>query len=92
MVKNVQACHFLVYSLSLGKLPSELLLLEEDPSEYQAPEEGNVVYKLFSLSDLLLLVRCNVQKVRSLQQYQKKRKAQKVKLLFSAFFSCFFFF
>ncbi|XP_032926310.1 little elongation complex subunit 2 isoform X2 [Catharus ustulatus] len=64
------------------KLPSELLLLEEDPSEYQEPEEGNVVYKLFSLSDLLLLVRCNVQKVRSLQQYQKKRKAQKPTPLF----------
>ncbi|XP_041324699.1 little elongation complex subunit 2 isoform X1 [Pyrgilauda ruficollis] len=59
------------------KLPSELQLLEEDPSEYQAPEEGNVVYKLFSLNDLLLLVRCSVQKVKSLPQYQKKKKAQK---------------
>lgn len=59
------------------KLPSELQLLEEDPSEYQAPEEGNVVYKLFSLNDLLLLVRCSVQKVKSLTQYQKKKKAQK---------------
>ncbi|NXC93588.1 ICE2 protein, partial [Certhia familiaris] len=59
------------------KLPSELELLEEDPSEYQAPEEGNVVYKLFSLNDLLLLVRCSVQKVKSLQQYQKKKRAQK---------------
>ncbi|NXO65959.1 ICE2 protein, partial [Phainopepla nitens] len=59
------------------KLPSELQLLKEDPSEYQAPEEGNVVYKLFSLNDLLLLVRCSVQKVRTLLQYQKKKKAQK---------------
>ncbi|NXQ09685.1 ICE2 protein, partial [Peucedramus taeniatus] len=59
------------------KLPSELQLLEEDPSEYQAPDEGNVVYKLFSLNDLLLLVRCSVQKVKSLTQYQKKKKAQK---------------
>ncbi|NWR17575.1 ICE2 protein, partial [Emberiza fucata] len=59
------------------KLPSELQLLEEDPSEYQAPEEGNVVYKLFSLNDLLLLVRCSVQKVNSLTQYQRKKKAQK---------------
>ncbi|XP_015494229.1 little elongation complex subunit 2 isoform X1 [Parus major] len=58
-------------------LSSELQLLEEDPSEYQAPEEGNVVYKLFSLNDLLLLVRCSVQKVKSLTQYQKKNKAQK---------------
>ncbi|NXO75756.1 ICE2 protein, partial [Sitta europaea] len=59
------------------KLPSELQLLEEDPSEYQAPEEGNVVYKLFSLDDLLLLVRCSVQKVKSVPQYQKKKKPQK---------------
>ncbi|XP_063025330.1 little elongation complex subunit 2 isoform X2 [Melospiza melodia melodia] len=59
------------------KLPSELQLLEEDPSEYEAPEEGNVVYKLFSLDDLLLLVRCSVHKVNSLTQYQKKKKAQK---------------
>ncbi|NWT94656.1 ICE2 protein, partial [Urocynchramus pylzowi] len=59
------------------KLPSELQLLEEDPSEYQAPEEGNVVYKLFSLNELLLLVRCSVQKVKSLTQYQKKKKVQK---------------
>ncbi|NWI40016.1 ICE2 protein, partial [Picathartes gymnocephalus] len=64
------------------KLPSELQLLEEDPSEYQAPEEGNVVYKLFSLNDLLLLVRCSVQKVKSLPRYQKKKKAQKLTPIF----------
>ncbi|NXR22002.1 ICE2 protein, partial [Cinclus mexicanus] len=64
------------------KLPSELQLLEEDPSEYQAPEEGNVVYKLFSLNDLLLLVRCSVQKVKSLTRYQKKKKAQKLTPIF----------
>ncbi|NXS19049.1 ICE2 protein, partial [Mystacornis crossleyi] len=64
------------------KLPSELQLLEEDPSEYRAPEEGNVVYKLFSLSELLLLVRCAVQKVRSLPQHQKKKKAQKLTPIF----------
>ncbi|NWV38680.1 ICE2 protein, partial [Grantiella picta] len=64
------------------KLPSELQLLEEDPSEYQAPEEGNVVYKLFSLNDLLLLVRCSVQKVKSLPRYQKKKKVQKLTPIF----------
>ncbi|NXX27897.1 ICE2 protein, partial [Nicator chloris] len=64
------------------QLPSELLLVEEDPSEYQAPEEGNVVYKLFSLNDLLLLVRCSVQKVNSLPQYQKKKKGQKLTPIF----------
>ncbi|NXQ31677.1 ICE2 protein, partial [Alaudala cheleensis] len=63
-------------------LPSALQLLEEDPSEYQAPEEGNVVYKLFSLDDLLLLVRCSVQKVKSLPQYQKKKKGQKLTPIF----------
>ncbi|NXA04473.1 ICE2 protein, partial [Sapayoa aenigma] len=64
------------------KLPSELLVLEEDPSEYRAPQEGNVVYKLFSLDDLLLLVRCNVQKVKSLPRYHKKKKAQKLTPIF----------
>ncbi|NXF04817.1 ICE2 protein, partial [Smithornis capensis] len=64
------------------KLPSELEMLEEDPSEYKAPQEGNVVYKLFSLDDLLLLVRCNVQKVKSLPRYQKKKKAQKLTPIF----------
>ncbi|NXD38230.1 ICE2 protein, partial [Copsychus sechellarum] len=64
------------------KLPSELHLLKEDPSEYQAPKEGNVVYKLFSLNDLLLLVRCSVQKVRSLPAYQKNKKPQKLTPIF----------
>ncbi|XP_048338124.1 little elongation complex subunit 2 isoform X2 [Sphaerodactylus townsendi] len=35
----------------------------ENHSEYDAPEQGNLVYKLFSLDDLLLLVRCSIQKV-----------------------------
>ncbi|NXK39801.1 ICE2 protein, partial [Piprites chloris] len=64
------------------KLPSELQLLEEAPSEYTAPREGNVVYKLFSLSDLLLLVRCSIHKVRALPRYQKKKKPQKLTPIF----------
>ncbi|CAM9405801.1 unnamed protein product [Bubo scandiacus] len=60
------------------KLPNELQVLEEDPSEYKAPQDGNLVYKLFSLNDLLLLVRCSVQKVKSLPRYHKKKKAQKL--------------
>ncbi|KFQ00023.1 NMDA receptor-regulated protein 2, partial [Leptosomus discolor] len=60
------------------KLPNELQMLEEDPSEYKAPQDGNLVYKLFSLNDLLLLVRCSVQKVKSLPRYRKKKKAQKL--------------
>ncbi|NXH19187.1 ICE2 protein, partial [Bucco capensis] len=59
------------------KLSNELQILEEDPSEYEAPQDGNLVYKLFSLNDLLLLVRCSVQKVKSLPQYKKKKKAPK---------------
>ncbi|NWW44175.1 ICE2 protein, partial [Pedionomus torquatus] len=64
------------------KLPHELQLLEEDPSEYKAPQDGNLVYKLFSLNDLLLLVRCSVQKVKSLPRYRKKKKAQKLTPIF----------
>ncbi|NXG14876.1 ICE2 protein, partial [Grallaria varia] len=64
------------------KLPNELQMLEEDPLEYKAPQEGNVVYKLFSLNDLLLLVRCSVQKVKSLPRYQKKKKTQKLSPIF----------
>jgi len=73
---------------SVGKLPSELQMLEEDPSEYKAPQDGNLVYKLFSLNDLLLLVRCSVQKVKSLPRYHKKKKAQEVQILLLSFF-CF---
>ncbi|XP_074901586.1 little elongation complex subunit 2 isoform X3 [Buteo buteo] len=64
------------------KLPNELQMLEEDPSEYEAPQDGNLVYKLFSLNDLLLLVRCSVQKVKSLPRYCKKKKAQKLTPIF----------
>ncbi|XP_071611018.1 little elongation complex subunit 2 [Heliangelus exortis] len=64
------------------KLTSELQMLEEDPSEYEAPQDGNLVYKLFSLHDLLLLVRCSVQKVKSLPRYKKKKKPQKLTPVF----------
>ncbi|XP_035012960.1 little elongation complex subunit 2 [Hippoglossus stenolepis] len=32
----------------------------EDEQDYQAPEEGNLLYKLYSLQDMLLLVRSSV--------------------------------
>lgn len=32
----------------------------EDEQDYEAPEEGNVLYKLYSLQDVLLLVRSSV--------------------------------
>ncbi|XP_010022695.1 PREDICTED: little elongation complex subunit 2 [Nestor notabilis] len=68
---------WLFQGLPKRKLPNELQMLEEDPSEYTAPQDGNLVYKLFSLNDLLLLVRCNVQKVKSLPRNHKKKKGQK---------------
>lgn len=43
------------------------------------------MYKLFSLDDLLLLVRCSVQKVKSVPQRYKKKKAQQVQILLLAF-------
>ncbi|XP_009977797.1 PREDICTED: little elongation complex subunit 2 [Tauraco erythrolophus] len=64
------------------KLPHELQMLQEDPSDYKAPQDGNLVYKLFSLNDLLLLVRCSVQKVKSLPRYRKKKKPQKLTPIF----------
>uniref|UniRef100_A0A672UDC0 Interactor of little elongation complex ELL subunit 2 n=1 Tax=Strigops habroptila TaxID=2489341 RepID=A0A672UDC0_STRHB len=68
---------WLFQGLPKRKLPNELQMLEEDPSEYKAPQDGNLVYKLFSLNDLLLLVRCSVQKVKSLPRNHKKKKGQK---------------
>ncbi|XP_038602921.1 little elongation complex subunit 2 isoform X2 [Tachyglossus aculeatus] len=59
-------------------LPDDLQFLVEDKSQYVVPEEGNVVYKLFSLQDQLLLIRCSVQKVqtRSISSNQKKIRKQ----------------
>ena len=39
----------------------------EDEQDYQAPEEGNLLYKLYSLQDLLLLVRSSVSLTHSRQ-------------------------
>ncbi|KAH1184083.1 hypothetical protein KIL84_014699 [Mauremys mutica] len=60
-----------------GLLPTELKMLVEDQSEYTAPQDGNLVYKLFSLDDLLLLVRCSVQKVRTERRSCNKRQIRK---------------
>ncbi|XP_072349200.1 little elongation complex subunit 2 isoform X3 [Scyliorhinus torazame] len=43
-------------------LSEELLNCSEAQSDYTAPPAGNITYKLFSLSDLLLLVRGSVHK------------------------------
>nr|XP_014435957.1 little elongation complex subunit 2 isoform X2 [Pelodiscus sinensis] len=61
-----------------GSLPTKLQSLVEDNSEYTAPQDGNLVYKLFSLDDLLLLVRCNVQKVRTGTRTCKKEKKKHI--------------
>uniref|UniRef100_A0A8C8RP08 Interactor of little elongation complex ELL subunit 2 n=1 Tax=Pelusios castaneus TaxID=367368 RepID=A0A8C8RP08_9SAUR len=58
-------------------LPVELKMLVEDLSEYTAPQDGNLVYKLFSLDDLLLLVRCSVQKVKTGPRSYKKNQIRK---------------
>ncbi|KAM3608514.1 uncharacterized protein V6R79_000383 [Siganus canaliculatus] len=41
-------------------LSQDLQASAEDEQHYQAPEEGNLIYKLYSLQDLLLLVRSSV--------------------------------
>ncbi|KAH0619807.1 hypothetical protein JD844_014089 [Phrynosoma platyrhinos] len=45
----------------------------EDRSDYDPPDQGNLVYKLFSLDDLLLLVRSSIQKV---ELRPRNKKAQ----------------
>lgn len=55
-------------------LPDGLQMLVEDSSEYTAPENGNMVYKLFSLDGMLLLVRCSVQKAKShIKKFEGKK-------------------
>ncbi|XP_068579665.1 little elongation complex subunit 2 isoform X2 [Cebidichthys violaceus] len=41
-------------------LSQDLQAGAEDEQDYQAPEEGNLLYKLYSLQDLLLMVRSSV--------------------------------
>ncbi|XP_060115881.1 little elongation complex subunit 2 [Heteronotia binoei] len=48
----------------------------ENRAEYEAPAQGNLVYKFFSLDDLLLLVRCSIQKV-ELRPRSRKIKIKK---------------
>ncbi|ERE77101.1 NMDA receptor-regulated protein 2 [Cricetulus griseus] len=60
-----------------GRLPYELQDYVEDTSEYIAPQEGNFVYKLFSLHDLLLLVRCSVQRIETRPRSKKRKKIRR---------------
>uniref|UniRef100_A0A1A8FIX7 NMDA receptor regulated 2 n=2 Tax=Nothobranchius korthausae TaxID=1143690 RepID=A0A1A8FIX7_9TELE len=41
-------------------LSEDLQAYAEDEQDYEAPEEGNLLYKLYSLQDVLLLVRSSV--------------------------------
>ncbi|KAM3828112.1 annexin A2 isoform 1-T1 [Vipera latastei] len=45
----------------------------EDAANYEPPQHGNLVYKLYSLEDMLLLVRTTIQKT-ELRPHQKKAK------------------
>nr|XP_013000939.1 little elongation complex subunit 2 isoform X1 [Cavia porcellus]XP_013000940.1 little elongation complex subunit 2 isoform X1 [Cavia porcellus] len=60
-----------------GRLPYELQDYVEDTSEYLAPKEGNFVYKLFSLQDILLLVRCSVQRIETRPRSKKRKKIRR---------------
>ncbi|XP_037358511.1 little elongation complex subunit 2 isoform X2 [Talpa occidentalis] len=60
-----------------GRLPYELQDYVEDTSEYVAPQEGNFVYKLFSLQDLLLLVRCSVERIETRPRSKKRKKIRR---------------
>uniref|UniRef100_A0A8C5S9Z5 Interactor of little elongation complex ELL subunit 2 n=1 Tax=Laticauda laticaudata TaxID=8630 RepID=A0A8C5S9Z5_LATLA len=45
----------------------------EEAADYEPPQQGNLVYKLYSLDGMLLLVRTSIQKV-ELRPHQKKAK------------------
>ncbi|MBN3293386.1 ICE2 protein, partial [Polypterus senegalus] len=49
-------------------LPDDLLLNEEVVSEYTPPVKGNIIYKLYSLENILLMVRSNLQKLKSVSR------------------------
>ncbi|XP_043845902.1 little elongation complex subunit 2 [Dromiciops gliroides] len=58
-------------------LPHSLQMFVENKSEYLTPQEGNLIYKLFSFQDLLLLVRCGVQKVETRPRSKKRKNVRR---------------
>ncbi|XP_074151036.1 little elongation complex subunit 2 isoform X2 [Sminthopsis crassicaudata] len=58
-------------------LPHSLQMFVENKSEYLTPQEGNLVYKLFNFQDLLLLVRCGVQKVETRPRSKKRKNVRR---------------
>lgn len=49
-----------LYCIITELLSEDLQAGAEDEQDYEAPEEGNMLYKLYSLQDLLLMVRSAV--------------------------------
>ncbi|KAM9063574.1 little elongation complex subunit 2 [Sarcophilus harrisii] len=58
-------------------LPHSLQMFVENKSEYLTPQEGNLVYKLFNFQDLLLLVRCGIQKVETRPRSKKRKNVRR---------------
>ncbi|XP_072472580.1 little elongation complex subunit 2 isoform X2 [Notamacropus eugenii] len=58
-------------------LPHSLQMFVENKSEYLTPQEGNLVYKLFNFQDLLLLVRCGVQKVETRPRSNRRKNVRR---------------
>ncbi|XP_069812529.1 little elongation complex subunit 2 [Dendropsophus ebraccatus] len=68
--KKVEASHSSNYKFIL---PTDLMALQEDAAEYAVEPEENCAYKLFSLDDMLLLVKSTVHtaKTRSIKKQAK---------------------
>ncbi|XP_041082862.1 little elongation complex subunit 2 [Polyodon spathula] len=62
-------------------LPDDLLLSEDKEGDYETPQEGNLVYKLFSLADVLLMVRSSVHKALNRYRRNSTRKLTPVCVL-----------
>ncbi|XP_074090386.1 little elongation complex subunit 2 isoform X2 [Macrotis lagotis] len=58
-------------------LPHDLQMFVENKSEYLTPQKGNLVYKLFNFQDLLLLVRCGIQKVETRPRSKKRKNVRR---------------
>lgn len=52
--------HKNVYASIAGLLKEDLQVSAEDEMDYDPPAEGSVLYKLYSLLDILLMVRSSV--------------------------------
>eukprot|EP00079_Xenopus_tropicalis_P027921 XP_012822356.1 PREDICTED: little elongation complex subunit 2 isoform X2 [Xenopus tropicalis] len=68
-----QACN-----VKKSLLSKDLLAALEDETEYIAPTEGNSTYKLFSLDDMLLLIRSSVHKAYTYKRAHDKTTRKQV--------------